>query len=212
MPSGLRSHVISAPVLRAQRSRRGRQWGSPARTGHGPPAPREVQARRDRRQGDRDVGGERYLVLVAPRERRERTLQGPHPREDVLEPHVVGSALRAPRVEVLLQIRLGSARHRAERRADQVGLVCQHRELVPPAGEIPWGSSPPPVSDLSNRGHEPLEPGRRASGQVEIGGELRSPRVLLQVDSDFDRHAPGVQRAVELHGLSGRCAAVLVPR
>ena len=48
--------------------------------------------------------GDRQLVGVAPRERRERALQRGHLREDVLHPHVVGGALGGPGVHVLVEV------------------------------------------------------------------------------------------------------------
>ena len=146
---------------------------------HGPPFAGEIEARGDRRQRDRDVGRERHLVRIAPRERGERTLEGRHPREDVLEPDVVGSALRAPRLHVLVEGGPRAPRDRPERRADQVRLAFEDGELVAPIGEV----------HLRPGGHEPLEPGRRPGDEVEVRGELPHPVSLARVDRDLRRHA-----------------------
>ena len=106
---------------------------------HGPPFAGEIEARGDRRQRDRDVGRERHLIRIAARERGERTLQGRHPREDVLEPDVVGSALRRPRIHVLVEGGTRSPRDRPERRADQVRLAFEDGELRAPVGEVHHG-------------------------------------------------------------------------
>src|SRR6266508_1938942 len=99
-------------------------------------APGEVHTRRDRREGDRDVRGDGQLVGMAAGQRREALLQRAHGGEDVLEPYVVRRAFGGPRIDVRIQVAARPPRDRTERRAAQVGLPLEDRELLAPGGQV----------------------------------------------------------------------------
>ena len=90
----------------------------------------EIQAGEHGRQRQRDVDGDGELVGVASDQGREGRLDRSHPGEDVLHPDEVGGALFRPCVDVVLEVALGPARYRPERRADQIGLLPDDGELV----------------------------------------------------------------------------------
>ena len=91
---------------------------------------REVDAGHDGGQRQRHIDRDGELVGIGVHHLSKGVLEARHLREDVVHPHGVGSPFGGPGVDVLLQVTLGPKGDGPERRADQVGLRPDDRELV----------------------------------------------------------------------------------